>query len=300
MIKDRFKHFYKTYFYFSSRERKGALGFILIMICVALSPSVYRLFFPSEPPVIKIHQSENFAEFSETSIPNEKQPKEGTGNKDELDRELLIDPNTASDSEWRKLGLKQWQIKNIRKYQAKGGHFKTQNDVAKIYGLSNTDFQKMKPHLKLNPIDSKKDTLYATPKRETKVVELNTADTNQLKSLYGIGSKMANKIVDYREKLGGYVSLFQLTEIWGFNEDLLYDLKGKLVLDTFHIRKIFINTISQESLSNHPYIKIRLSKIIINYRQQHGPYRNAEDLRKTLVVQDSTIKKVAPYLDFTF
>jgi DNA uptake protein ComE-like DNA-binding protein len=297
MIKNRIRYFLKTYFYFSSNERKGAFGFVFLIICVAIAPIVYRFVYPISPPTITVHGVTQLTDTLEPPITST-QSIHKVEVKNELD--FVIDPNAATEQEWKRLGMKSWQIKNIKKYQAKGGQFKSIEDVGKIYGLSSIDFEKMKPHLFIKHTEAKRDSIVSKPQFKTNIIELNSADTNALKSLYGIGSKMAGKIVDYRGRLGGYNSLNQLTEIWGFNEDLLYDLKGKLVLDTSKIYKIPINSVSQETLSLHPYIKIRLSKIIVNYRQQHGPYRIPADLKKTLVVQDSTIIKITPYLDFSF
>lgn len=297
MIKNKIRHFFKTYFYFSSSERKGAFAFVFLIICVAIAPIVYRFVFPLSPPTIMVHGA---TQLTDTLQP----PFTSTQSKHKVEvnneSNFILDPNVATDQEWKRLGMKPWQIKNIKKYQAKGGQFKSIEDVGKIYGLSSIDFERMKPHLFINHVEAKRDSIVSKPQFKTNIVELNSADTNALKSLYGIGSKMAAKIIEYRERLGGYISLNQLTEIWGFNEDLLYDLKGKLVLDTSKVYKIPINSVSQETLSIHPYIKIRLSKIIVNYRQQHGLYRIPADLKKTLVVQDSTIIKITPYLDFTF
>lgn len=47
-------------------------------------------------------------------------------------------------------------------------------------------------------------------------IVLNTADTTALKTVPGIGSYYARKIIAYGQRLGGYVSVDQLDEIEGF------------------------------------------------------------------------------------
>lgn len=165
--------------------------------------------------------------------------------------------------------------------------------------------------VKPNPIGvtfvslSNKDALNKTvsPKPESNKIaqspskiELNTADSIALEKLYKIGPKLAGKIVAYRKKLGGYHSLFQLSEIYGFQEDLLYDLQDQIRVNANLIQKININTCKLEQLQQHPYFKFTLSKQIVNYREQHGVYQSLNDLKNLKSVNDSVFQLIRPYI----
>lgn len=127
-------------------------------------------------------------------------------------------------------------------------------------------------------------------------LNINTADSIQLNALYRIGPVMASKIIQYRNKLGGYHSLNQLTEIWGFDADILYDLDGKIYVNSNDIKQFNLNTASFDDLKNHPYFKFKLSQAIVNYRKQHGPYQNLSDLKQIKFVTDSMISLIKPYV----
>lgn len=129
-------------------------------------------------------------------------------------------------------------------------------------------------------------------------VDLNGVDSATLVALPKIGPFLAGKIVAFRTKLGGFHSLTQLTEIWGFKEDFLYDLEGKIWLDPQKINYIAINTISLDELQKHPYFKYTLSRALINYRTQHGNYKNMDAIKGIKLVNDSIAKLIAPYIHF--
>lgn len=129
-----------------------------------------------------------------------------------------------------------------------------------------------------------------------KVIELNSADSLQILSLYRVGPALTSKIIQYRIKLGGYVHVNQLSEIYGFNEDLLYDLEDKIIVNAKLAKKINLNTITFDELKTHPYFKFVLSKQIVNYRQTHGLYKKIEDLKGIKTVNDSILELIKPYV----
>lgn len=63
-------------------------------------------------------------------------------------------------------------------------------------------------------------------------IELNSADTTELKKLRGIGSKLSQRIVKYRNKIGGYHTLEDLKAIYGLSEDTYQEIIPHLWIDT--------------------------------------------------------------------
>ncbi len=172
-----------------------------------------------------------------------------------------------------------------------------------LYEAGNERYDTTKFHKKYNsekfkpyPAKFKKDTVYPVHiKKPLVIVELNTADSQALVALYKIGPSLASKIINYRNRLGGFMNLEQLTEIWGFDPDLLYDLEGKIWVDASLAKKINLNTTSFEALKTHPYFKINLSQAIVNYRKQHGNFQSINDLKKIKLVNDSILLRISPY-----
>ncbi|MCB0769395.1 MAG: helix-hairpin-helix domain-containing protein [Flavobacteriales bacterium] len=229
-----------------------------------------------------------------------------------------FDPNMIGREEWRALGLTDKQVDGIERYMAKGGKFRTKKDLGRMYSLPPEQFLALEPFILLPDSSERrrytnaprttyadrwprKDTIYErrthsfTPARK---LEVNTADTTALIALPGVGPSFARGIVKYRDWLGGYVSLDQLEEVFVLKDkpDAISRLKELLVVDTLMVRRIPINTCSVEELAAHPYLRWKLAKPLIAYRNQHGPFQKPEDILGCVLIDEALFRKLAPYL----
>lgn len=130
--------------------------------------------------------------------------------------------------------------------------------------------------------------------KEGEHVVLNTADTTALKTVPGIGSYFARKIVEYGQRLGGYVSVDQLDEI----EDFPLDAKRYLTIRNAQPRKLNVNKLSLNELKRHPYINYYRAKAVTDYRRLHGPIHSLDDLRLSKDFPPDIIARLAPYVEF--
>ena len=135
-------------------------------------------------------------------------------------------------------------------------------------------------------------------RRQPLVVELNNADTTTLQLLHGIGPAYARRIVRYRERLGGFIDVGQLLEVYGFTPELLAHIAPSLTLDTSSIRRIDINSIGLKQLIQHPYIEYYQARDIVNLRNRGVRFSSADDLRAVPSMADSTLARLLPYLSF--
>ena len=112
------------------------------------------------------------------------------------------------------------------------------------------------------------------------------------------GSKRAIKLVEYREKLGGFHSLEQIQEVYILQSITLEHLEKYFTVNKRNIRKIAINSVGYEELIAHPYFDAYLTKSILYYRQKHGYIRNIEEFRQATNVYQELLDKIEPYLSF--
>ena len=133
---------------------------------------------------------------------------------------------------------------------------------------------------------------------EGTVVELNTADTTMLKKVPGIGSTFAKRIVSYRDLLGGFYSVTQLSEIYGIDEDRYASLAQWFSADPELISKILLNTISQDSLNRHPYVNYSQSRVIMQLRRQKGKLTGWENLQLLYEFTEADKIRLQYYLSF--
>ncbi|MCX6307425.1 MAG: helix-hairpin-helix domain-containing protein, partial [Bacteroidia bacterium] len=110
--------------------------------------------------------------------------------------------------------------------------------------------------------------------------DLNTADTTLLQQLKGAGSFTANRIARYRNQLGGFYSMSQLSEIKGLYPETLARLQSMLKIDPSRIQTLDANKASLEKLRAHPYLSFYQAKVIVELRKARGKI-NAIDALKT-------------------
>ena len=130
--------------------------------------------------------------------------------------------------------------------------------------------------------------------RPGETVVLNTADTTALKTIPGIGPYYARKIVQYGQRLGGYVNVDQLDEI----EDFPSEAKSFLVVCDAHPQKLNLNKLSLNELKRHPYINYFMARAITDYRRLHGPLHSLNDLRLSRDFPQEVIERLEPYVEF--
>jgi DNA uptake protein ComE-like DNA-binding protein len=224
-----------------------------------------------------------------------------------------FDPNTADSTQLRRLGLQSWQIRNIYKFRAAGGIYRKPLDFARLYGLTVKEYRELEPYIRISPdylpaatlvkeasapVSAPRDTTkvhhYPEKISETEHIILNTADTTELMKVPGIGPYFARKIVQYGQRLGGYVSVSQLDEI----EDFPLESKRFFVVEGVAPQKLNVNRLSLNELKRHPYINFFMARTITDYRRLHGALHSLNDLRLTKDFPPEVIARLEPYVEF--
>lgn len=100
-------------------------------------------------------------------------------------------------------------------------------------------------------------------------IELNSCDSIQLTCINGIGPATASRIIKYRNRLGGFVSKFQLFEVKYFDSSLLLDRNTEWLIDTSKVVKTEISESNIKALYRHPYIGKDLTIRLLAYKKFH-------------------------------
>lgn len=129
------------------------------------------------------------------------------------------------------------------------------------------------------------------------VVNLNLSDTTMLMRVPGIGSSYANRIVKYRELLGGYVSLVQLKEVWGVDNEMFDQINSYFIVEG-EPRPIRVNHSDYNTLIKHPYLNKEQVKVILDLSKRK---RNLASIKRLSLLEEFSkedIKRLEPYLSF--
>lgn len=311
------KHSWKDFFYYSKGDRIALWILLTIVIAVFSGLSGYFISDILRSKELSEEDRKTYRDIQYAVERRKKQMQERTpyyyhtpeGKAAEL---FYFDPNLADSTQFLRLGLRPYIVRNIYKYRAKGGVFRKPDDFAKLYGLDSELFERIRPYIRIGGKVAKEDSLRRENERlwaerrdsvsrlkqekyEAGVVlDLNTTDTTELKKIPGIGSNYASKIIRYRDQLGGYVSVNQLKEI-GIPEECFLWLK------TSHeaINRLQLNKSSFSQLNRHPYLNFYQTKAICEHRRKYGPIKDIVQLRLYTVFTQNDLQRIQPYLDFS-
>lgn len=133
------------------------------------------------------------------------------------------------------------------------------------------------------------------------LLELNAIDSATLVKIPGIGAKTASIIINYRNKLGGFYSPYQISEklTWDGAQEHMNDwCNNWLKSDQKLIRKIDINKADFKQILRHPYLNYEQTKAIVNYRDKHKTIKDISFLKMLEEFDQEDINKLEYYLDF--
>ena len=222
-----------------------------------------------------------------------------------------FEPNLADSLDFIRLGLSKFVVRNIIKYRQKGGRFNTPEAFSRIYGLTEEKFVELKPYIYISeafakkPVmvsrarfpekQVKKDTLKRTFKYPVGVrVDVNLADTSELKKIPGIGRGIASRIVRYRTRLGGFYSLEQLLEV----EFVTPEMLEWFTLGDESVRKLEINKASLEQLRSHPYLNFYQAKAIVEHRRKRGDIKSLSQISLYEEFTEKDLQRLSAYVSF--
>jgi len=173
--------------------------------------------------------------------------------------------------------------------------------MQKMYTISPKKYQELLPYVNIPQLAKQENkSVFTYAKKAPVMVDVNTADTLMLDEIKGVGAAFARRIVKYRERLGGFYAKEQLLEVFGVDTAKFIEIKDQIKIDPEAIKKIPINSVEFDDLKRHPYLTFKQMNAIVQYRKQHGAYKNLSDLGKVLILKPETIDKIAPYLDFRY
>ncbi|MFO0322547.1 MAG: helix-hairpin-helix domain-containing protein [Bacteroidota bacterium] len=292
------------YFHFNKQERNGVfILFTILMILITVKLSLP--FFVKNDAHLQMN---DLTYLDSLSISDDKQvDKVDFSNKKEtiIIHQTLFDfnPNTIVKEEALKLGFSEKLSTTLINFRNKGGQFFKPEDLKKLYGISQSLYKSLEPHI-IIPNEKKeieKDNSFQksfSKKIFTKnILELNTADSMQLVALRGVGPAFTKRIIKFRNKLGGFHHLNQLKEVYGMTDSLFLMLSEQVKIDPAKITLIPINEIDLNSLKKHPYLNFQTAQAIINFRMKHGKILE-KDIIDLGVFNSQQLSLLLPYFSY--
>jgi competence ComEA-like helix-hairpin-helix protein len=208
-----------------------------------------------------------------------------------------FDPNEADSAELAAMGLPTTAVRSLVHYRQRGGEYRTAESVQRLYGMSDSLFVRLQPYLRLpEPQASPAVERYPVAEKYPAGtrIDLNTADTTQLKKIPGIGSGIARAIVGYRERLGGFYAVEQLAEV-RYVTPQMYEW---FMVEEPSLRPLRVNHDKLERLKSHPYLNYYQARDIIAERNARGDIKSLSRLSTYKDFTEKDFERLKPYLDF--
>lgn len=302
---------WKDFFYYSKSERKAvfALSFLIVCLLVAilLAPEKETVIV-EEPLAENVRTETDKVEADSFQRVVEHREKKAVIKKTETPSRKVVlapfDPNLADSIELLDLGLSPYVARNVLRYREKGGRFRTPESFARIYGLTEDQFETLRPYIRISESFRQKTDTSTYVQRDTfavvykypkgTLVDVGVADTTELKKIPGIGSGISKAIVGYRNRLGGFYSLEQLREVRFVTPEMMEWFK----LDSISIRPLPVNRAGLDRLRNHPYLNFYQAKVILEHRKKHGEIKSLSQLSLYEEFTEKDLKRLSAYFSF--
>lgn len=216
-----------------------------------------------------------------------------------------FNPNYISDFKGYKLGMSVAEIDRLHEYRKQNKFVNSAEEFQKVTKVSDSLLRVISHYFKFPDWVNRKKQLASnytqsnfSKKERIVVLDINEATKEDLMKIYGIGDKISDRILEQREKLGGFVSMEQMSDVWGLSPGVLNELNANFeVKSVSKIKKININNSSIKELSQFPFFRYATAKEIVTYRSMNGDIQR-EDLLKIKGFPIDKIKIIALYLDF--
>ncbi len=271
------KHFFSSLI-FSKNDLRGSVFLLIILWGLFFTTFVSKSFISDElelssKDVEKLDSLERCLILRQVSV---------------NDSAFVVDPNKLSYQDWLDLGATSFQAKGLVALKKKLGSFTCLDQITDIQGIKNS-------------LVSDYFNYFNIPKACKSVInfsiELNHCTVSDLRRL-GISTRLARRVLSFRNALGGYYSIDQLREVYELSDNDYQLILKAIEIDKSDLKKIKVNQWSYTQLKKHPYISKKIAKKIINYRKKIGKYTSEKTLANVHGLNKENLMRLLPYISF--
>ena len=261
-------------------EYAGAFFMLLLGILLALIPAVYHM----QPQTGIIYQTDSNQRAA--LMANHLAATDSFFKKK---KNKFIPWQRLKSGDFENMGLTAEDADRVYEKIKMGYQYASLAELSRETGIDTTVLKNVVSHYSFREKKSEK--------QKPPIIELNSCDTTALIALPGIGSKTAQRIIRFRDALGGFYRKEQILETRFADTNALRKILPKLTLNPNLVIKIPIQTATLETLKKHPYLSERQAKVILAFREKHKPL-NESMLKEIKIISATELTKILPYLNF--
>lgn len=288
----------KSHFRFTQSQRSGIL-FLTLSIVILLFSNFFIDFSSKDSYLIDSKEAQKFQQ----EIDSLKQI--------ELENRNLkiypFNPSFLTDYKAYQLGMTTEEIDRLLQHRKNGKYINSAKEFQQVTQVSDSLLDIISPYFKFpnwvtnQKNNSSKRSAIDSPTNQsmtTAVKDINSATVTELKSVNGIGDKLARRIIKYRDLLGGFSLNDQVYEVYYLDKDIANRvLEHFQVIEKPFIEKINVNTASFKEVLSIVYIDYELTGKICNYRDEVAEVQSLEELKKIEGFPVEKFDRIALYLE---
>jgi DNA uptake protein ComE-like DNA-binding protein len=288
----------KSYFVFTRNQRTAVF---CLLVCIIIFQGVY--YFTDFSSTLSTSPEKEKWLSLQHQIDSIKQQK-----LEYVPKIYPFNPNFITDFKGYKLGMSVAEIDRLLVFRKGNKYVNSAKEFQVVTRVSDSLLNVISPYFKFpvwvkNKKEFKNDTYYTksgfAKKGKIVIIDINQATKEDLIKIYGVGEAISLRILNFRESLGGFVSMNQLNDVWGLSPEVIENLNTHFKVSGYSIiKKIDINNASIKELSQFPYFNYQVAKQIVTFRSMNGDFKNADDLTKIKGLSIDKANIIALYLVF--
>ncbi|WP_298794609.1 helix-hairpin-helix domain-containing protein [uncultured Allomuricauda sp.] len=274
---------FKSHFKFNKQERSG-IFFLLVLIIILQGVFFYIKTKPFQKETLFIANVVEQSQLDSLRLL--------ALQKDSI-KIFPFNPNYISDYKGYSLGMSVDELDRLFAFRKTGSYINSVEEFQKVTQISDSLLAMISTSFKFPEwTKRKKVKTYPTVKSKNAIEakDLNLATAEELKSIYGIGETLSNRIIKFRDRLGGFLINEQLNDVYGLEPEVVQrTLEKFVVLSPPSIEKININLATAEEISRLIYINRKVANEIVTLRNEKG---NIESFEKLFNINGFPINKI--------
>ncbi len=277
----------KSHFKFTNGQRNGI--FLLLLLILIFQCVYFFVYFSSED--ISINQNELEA------FQNELDSLRLVELENRKPKTYPFNPNYITDYKGYTLGMSNLEIDRLLKFRAQDKWVNSTKQFQSVTKVSDSLLNVISPYFKfpdwvtsLNPKMTFVDYNNEQISYESKI-DLNNATISQLRRVNGIGEKLSERIIKFRNGFkGGFIADVQLRDVYGLTPEVIERITNQFTVKTpRQITKLDLNTVTIEKLVTIQHIDYEIAYEIIEQRTLREGFKSLDELTK---VKDFPIDKI--------
>jgi len=211
--------------------------------------------------------------------------------KEKTPKHFSFNPNFISSYKGYELGMSLKEIELLHNFRSSKKWINSTKDFQRVTGVSDSLLSAISPYFKFPKWVSQSQKQIKSKLQKQSKLDLNLATSEQLQKVYGVGPKLSERIIRYREKFkGGFADIVELKGVYGLSQEVIENISKTFKIDRPRpIQRVNLNTASQEDFVKIPFIDYELAYNIVEMRTLKEVYSSIKELTK---LKDFPVEKL--------